>query len=37
VGVSINGDPKKWMVYKGKSPSRNGWFRGTPMTQEISN
>jgi hypothetical protein len=24
VGVSINGDPKKWMVYKGKSPSRNG-------------
>ena len=25
---------QKWLVYRGKIPSRNGWFGGTPMTQE---
>jgi hypothetical protein len=28
MGVSIDGDTPKWMVYTGKS-CQNGWFRGT--------
>ena len=31
LGGSIHGGTPKWMVSSGKSPSKNGWFRGTPF------
>ena len=31
MGVSINGDPQKCLIYKGKS-HENGWFGGTPIS-----
>ena len=34
-GFPKMGNPPKWMVCNGKYHS-NGWFGGTPMTQEIS-
>ena len=35
-GVSWNGGDPKWMVYKWKSPSVNGWWLGVPRFLDTS-